>query len=590
MSEKKIPATAYQTLAFPLNVYAYCLLLEQGEVNYLHYGLFDKQHTSPQQAQQFSTELLKQHLPQPPCHILEIGTGLATTAKLLGESGYQVTTLCPDSAQFAIAQQGLDEAENVCLLADDYGQFAAKNRDVPPKFDLLLCQESAQYIDALDLFNHALELLKPQGQILIMDEFSLKRTNADQNTLLPVLATVKNQAQRCGFKLLTELDLSAQAAPTTDYLLQVINRHQHRLLHDLPINTEMLSHLLESTRLYQHGYRQGRYGYVLLHWVKDQAPRWRVTVAKAENEGAIRQLFAQVFAKDMSHALWAWKYADGRGMATLAWKGDELVAHYGGLLRRLWFLGELRPGVQIGDVMVSPQERGVLTRKSAFFQTAATFPERWVGYGQQVFLGFGFPNFHAMKVAERLGLYAEVGRMAEIHWPALSTRARLLSTVRLLTADEGRLPAIVAELWTKMAEDLSHHVVGVRDWAYVRHRYAQHPQRNYHFLWVKHRWSGQSLGLAIVWRDGEQCQLLDFIGSLLHLKTTLLQTRRVLASWQLAHMTTWVSDGFKPDFLAAGGVEHPLDVRIPTSIWTQGVAAETLKNRWWLTLGDTDFN
>jgi hypothetical protein len=40
---------------------------------------------------------------------------------------------------------------------------------------------------------------------------------------------------------------------------------------------------------------------------------------------------------------------------------------------------------------------------------------------------------------------------------------------------------------------------------------------------------------------------------------------------------------------ALRGAVTPLDVWIPTCIWTPGPSPESLRNKWWLMLGDTDF-
>lgn len=56
-------------LTFPLNVYAHSLYLQQGQVNYLHYGLVEENEDvwelGALAAQQRSTELLLARLPPP---------------------------------------------------------------------------------------------------------------------------------------------------------------------------------------------------------------------------------------------------------------------------------------------------------------------------------------------------------------------------------------------------------------------------------------------------------------------------------------------------------------------------------------------
>ena len=165
-----------------------------------------------------------------------------------------------------------------------------------------------------------------------------------------------------------------------------------------------------------------------------------------------------------------------------------------------------------------------------------------------------------------------------------------MSNIRLLDHNANNNEKIINTLWSAMAKDLNQDIVGLRDWAYIKHRYCQHPEKDYQLLLIKHRLSQKPLGLAIIHREEQHCKLMDYIGALKHLPLTLIQTRRMLHTWQSPELHTWISDNFKPLFLNNDGTEHPLDVRIPTSIWTAGIAPEKIKNHWWLMIGDTDFN
>ena len=107
----------------------------------------------------------------------------------------------------------------------------------------------------------------------------------------------------------------------------------------------------------------------------------------------------------MSQALWEWKYGHGHGLASGVWNQDgELVAHYGGFPRKVIDAGQVRMAVQIGDVMVRPAERGLMTRKGAFYQAVTHFLSAHVGDGAEFPHAFGFPNRRAMALAQRLGL------------------------------------------------------------------------------------------------------------------------------------------------------------------------------------------
>ena len=70
--------------------YAHALFLEEGRVDYLHYGLFTENHKNIAEAQQLSTDLILERLPEPPCKVLEIGAGLGTIYHILVDRGYRV--------------------------------------------------------------------------------------------------------------------------------------------------------------------------------------------------------------------------------------------------------------------------------------------------------------------------------------------------------------------------------------------------------------------------------------------------------------------------------------------------------------------
>ena len=602
----------YSQLDFPLNVFARSLYLQEGKVDYLHYGFFKENEsisdTLAHEAQQRSTELLLSYLPPPPCRILEIGIGLGTTASQLAQRGYTVTGITPDAGQIVLAEKAkiqtkakaLDSTkihfghqsknelkENINFENVTFEAFSAQ----PESYDVILLQEVAQYIPSLTLFNKAYELLAPEGMILIADEIAKKRTSMDAPHSLPLLSSTIAQAQRCGFELKEQQDLSAQAAPSVDYLLWVIEQHREKLLVDLELTSIILDELLNSLRHYQQKYRQGTYGYVLLNFVKTKSPRWKITFVTANEKNAVKKLFSEVCQpQEMSDALWEWKYGNGRGLGIAAWHHDKMIAHYGGIQREIRYFGQTKPAVQIADVMVSPKERAVLTRKGAFFLTATTFPECYVGYGAPIWLGYGFPNDRAMKVAERLGLYAPVGKIIELHWQTTVCQSHLWTRIRHLHPLESETEQlIINKLWHKMAFCLQNALVGVRDWNYIQHRYLEHPHHCYEFLLVTKRLTGQALGIAIIHRLGDTCRLMDFIGDLAHIPEVIKQVRRMAGIWGMKTVTTWITANFSHRFPIQDAEEIDIKVQIPHSIWTDGIPPKEIDKHWWLMVGDTDF-
>ncbi len=577
----------HTTLDFPLNVYAHGLYLQEGKVDYLHYALFNQGEslTKVQVAQQRSTDLLLARLPPPPCRILEIGIGLGTTASMLAERGYTITGISPDAQQVALAKQCVKD--NVSFECVTYEAFSAP----AASYDVILLQESAQYLQSLTLFNKAHQLLAKPGFILIADEFSLQRTPKYATYGLPSLTYTLAQASRCGFNLTEQVDLSTPAAPTVDYLLWVIEKHQARLLTDLDLKPVVLDELLTSLREYQQKYRDGHYGYALLSFVKTPPPRWQITTVTTQDKETVRELFSEVFQpQQMTEAHWEWKYGQDRGLGIAAWRDGKMVAYYGSVMREIHYLGQSKFAAQITDVMVSAKERGVFTQRGAFFLTAATFLENYMGYGARTWLGYGFPTQQAMKIAQRLGLYAQVGKMIELRWQTTPGKSLIWTRIRHLQPEHSQQnQLIINKLWQKMASCLQTALVGVRDFPYVQHRYCSHPHRHYELLLVTKRFSGKALGIAIIQREEDICRMMDFIGDLKHIPEVIKQVRRMAGLWGMKQVIVWITANFLTAFPQQEAEQHDLQIPIPHNIWSQGVPPEEVDGHWWLMAGDTDF-
>lgn len=254
--------SSYRNFQYPLNVYAYLLQLEMGKVAYLHYGLFDHPDEVFARAQQRSTDVVFKHLPPAPATLLEVGIGTGTTLGALVRAGYRVTGISPDAAQVELARKGLADISPMPEVRLENVGFENYTGE-PGTFDLVLLQESFQYLNSRQLFSRAHELLMPRGRVLILDEFMDAPSHA-YDIHLPQLGSIRALAEECGFAIEEELDLSTQAAPTVDYLLEKIAAHQKALLAELPVSEEQLRGLDAALRQYKAAYADSSCRYVLL--------------------------------------------------------------------------------------------------------------------------------------------------------------------------------------------------------------------------------------------------------------------------------------------------------------------------------------
>jgi len=569
-------------LTFPLNVYAKVLLLQEGEAEYLHYGLFQNAQTSLKEAQQYSTDLLISKLPPPPCRILETGTGLGKTFSLLRQKGYDVFAITSDAIQIDYIHQA--QGTEVSVSRHSLETFSAK----PESFDVILLQESSQHIDPLVIFNKALDLLQPAGDLVILDEFALKH-QATEPSSLHWIDNVIALATRLGFELLEHSDLSQMAIPTLDYWLQATHMHRQNLIHDLDVSTAQLDQLDHSNHLHREEYRNGHFGYALLHFRKKDMPKWRLHFLENEHCSQMQELFRRIFHHEMPTELWQWKYAAENSHALGIWRENRLIAHYGGIGRSILFFGKHENAVQIGDVMVETKERSSLTRKSPFYMMAATFLEHFIGYGKRYLIGFGFPNQRAMKVAERLGLYGEVGEIVELSWKPQSRPPLIRTHLKLIDLPTKANIKAVNQCWQNMAANMQTSVIGLRDWPYIQQRYLYHPSQRYQIILVRNRITQHPRGILILRYDANECEIIDLIAPLAEIPLLITQAKRLATLGKSSRLFCRITKNFTECFDRTHPTQQATGIKIPTNVWCDGPSVELLKNHWWLMGGDMDF-
>jgi SAM-dependent methyltransferase len=243
----------HRAFAYPLNVLAHVLTLEDGGIAALHYGLFDGPDDSIASAQARSTDLIIGRLPPAPARILDVGAGLGGTLARLGQLGYDAEGITPDAAQLAVARSR--HGAGVRVSQSTFEAFRGRSQ----RFDAIVFQESSQYIDAAVLFAQARRLT---ARVVVLDEFSM--SPADAPGALHSLPRFLASASESGFRLVETLDLSASAAPTVDYFLARLPRHRDALVADIGVSAQQIDDLMTSGARYRDAYLAGAYVYRLL--------------------------------------------------------------------------------------------------------------------------------------------------------------------------------------------------------------------------------------------------------------------------------------------------------------------------------------
>ena len=323
-------------------------------------------------------------------------------------------------------------------------------------------------------------------------------------------------------------------------------------------------------------------------WLKTRAPRWSLGWVRSSDE--VKDwlaLFEACFGHAMSQAHWHWKYGGQELAGVGVFSQDQLVGFYGGLPRPVMMRGVLSMALQIGDVMVHPSERGVLTRKGPFHLASTTMLEQLMGFDRPFLLGFGFPNQKALNLAVRHGVYEAVDQMTEVNWvvPRLLPDWRVRSQV-VSEADE----AAVNACWAEMAQAMKSSILGVRDWQFVARRFLHHPTVVYTALMVRTRWSGQPLGMVVLRDRGEAgLELIDLIGAPVHFSALVRAALRHAHLMGRRRLFAWVTSSHRHLLDLWRSECVPMDVWVPANVWSPGPSATDLQGQWWLMGGDTDF-
>lgn len=570
--------------SFPLNAYAAMLLWSEGRADSLHYGLFERVDEPIADAQARASARLWAQLPPPPLRVLDVGVGLGTTLERLLASGYDAHAISPDERQVAAVAARLPGASVQVTRLEDLAAPAQP-------WDLMLFQESAQYIEPLALFDAAHWLLDPRrASIVVMDEFALRRRDDDDRGLhlLPEFLAL---ARRCGWTLVHEDDVTEAARLTLDVLLALSARHRARLIGELGLGAEQVDALDDSNRRYRDRYAAGVFGYRVLRFERAERPQ-RVPVPVIPVRGdAMRRLFARVFGREMGAAEWRWKYAHGHGVGLLRADG-ELDAFYGGLTRRLLLRGRLVDGCQVCDVMVAPEARSSLGRQGPLHDITASFLEAEIGHGRRHAVGYGFPNDRALRVAERLGLYRRVDEVVELTWPAAPWAASVATAVDMSTLiDADPLWSRIDSLWREMAAALGDSVLGVRDAAWLRWRYRDRPGAAHELLVRPAGPADRAGGAAVVRHHADQIECLDLIGDPSVWPDLLREVRQRAAALGCPVVRVWITASHEARLRRGGdgATRAALNLHVPANAHTAGVPPEALQGRWLLMGGDTDF-
>lgn len=314
--------------------------------------------------------------------------------------------------------------------------------------------------------------------------------------------------------------------------------------------------------------------------------RWKIETLPEARSVEMAPLYQSVFGHPLTSDFREWKYGQGRGRVFAAWnQAGKMVAHYGGLVRTVSYFGTPVETCQVGDVMVDPAERGVLTRRGVFFRMTQAFYESQDSQARQA--AFGFPNQRAFRVGQRLGFYSSAGKIYLRTWRAVSG-ASCPEVHPLWDIPDGE--AIAQELWHQMQEKIRHLVLVQRDAGYLDYRYRQRPDGHYGVFLVGAARPEQAQAIVVVKPRGAVLDWMDFVGIPANAGLALSAVKALAIRAGLGQVQAWLTQPMLDAFDDGTAVTQETDVEVAQ--WdcgeSRGGSART-RGRWWAMYGDTDF-
>ncbi|MCZ2721350.1 ATP-binding cassette domain-containing protein [Marinomonas sp. 15G1-11] len=378
--------------------------------------------------------------------------------------------------------------------------------------------------------------------------------------------------------------------------------------------------------------------------MNNPASRWHTEEASNIPPPQLFRLFERCFGHPLTPELWRWKYQHAISPGVAVLERERVVAFNGGMPRAGLLFGENSHFVQMGDIMVDPKTRGVLTKKGPFYLAVQAYLEKNIGEGKCYSHGFGFPNERAYLVGEKQNVYANIDIIQEPHWPIIyePTDSGLMDDAGLVQStlnldlepltwsldprENSQTNYQIDQLWQKMSLSLRHLAVGNRDSRWLQYRYHNKPDNDYKLYWVKRtahsavrgsavtmnepvtnesaaidgtpataNAQARLLGLIVVKHHPDQgVELLDFLCEKQDAEW-IISAAQLLAGRLAPNLTSsfdlfaWMTPSVVSWFDPSKAEIRATPVIIPGSALDNKAHAQQIKGKWWLLGGDSDF-
>jgi hypothetical protein len=326
------------------------------------------------------------------------------------------------------------------------------------------------------------------------------------------------------------------------------------------------------------------------HDVSSTGLNCQVRQSKKTDFLALQALFVRAFGSALLPARWDWKYAHAPCWGTVVERDNRIIGFFGGMPRAFILRNQPVLGVQIGDTMVDPQQRGVSTRKGPFMLAAAAYFEQMETLHPGAQFAFGFPPERVLALGTRLGVYAPINSISILMWSSLPPKRQVfLKTRSINNWPIARRQQAISRLWAAMRASWPNVLLPVRDASWLQYRYLDHPETRYELLLLASRFTGLPQALVVVQTHTDHLELMDYVGPPQGVALAVRAARMHAASKGLSHVQGWFSQQLTQVFNVGEPTVHRSGIAVATNAWPEPRLPNVLNSPIWLMSGDTDY-
>ena len=587
--------TEYAALPEPFQFYRMML-----EGDHLHFGYWpeDRPAISLEDAQEELFERLTALIPPPPARLLDVGCGLGLSAFRLGDRGYFVTAIAPSPELIGYAAARYAH-ENIHFEAAGFLDESAIHKE--QTFDVILFQESLQYLHPLDLvLQSARELLHPTGKLIICDEMVIDEKILDHTSVHPA-RDVHRLLTETGFRLETREAVGPRVSKTCTEMIDRFHRFSDAMTQaiGLPETENRIRHYQTGWQSQQCWYESGRMGYEFIAAKKDPV---HIRPAREEEDREILPLFNRLFGTVRTIDHWRWKYREnpfGNHHIAAGISDDGIIAGtYCGYPVPFYSCVQGNRRIlayQAGDTMTNPAFRSSgLGKNSVLSRIVRYYYDRFCV--DRIPFIYGFNTGNIRKFGERFLNYRYI---SDIPFWVLENPAEKISSAfewknRVLGYRVNECDSITDE-YDRFFDRVGRHygMLIERKAPYLKWRYLDCPDRVHRFLAIR-KW-GKLVGWSVFRQKGDTLVWGDalFDPSHPHSVTILVSEAIRTATEPVRQITGWFSrnPAWWTTLLGRYGftkIPEPNNLAPCFSFFNLEFDGPIFENHWYYTMGDSD--